>query len=123
MKKLIISMKSTEDMFADFKDMAKKINKGKAPKNPHYEISFEFKKDFNHFIRNMPVLIAILNGKPHSIYQLAKLTNRDLANIKKVVAFFEELGAIKIEEKVVSGRKVKKPIVDYDKIEFDLKAA
>ena len=123
MKKLIISMKATDDMFADFKDMAKKIKAGKSPKSTHYEISFESKKDFNHFIRNMPILIAILNGKPHSIYQLAKLTNRDLANVKKVVAFFEELGAIKIEERVVSGRKVKRPVVDYDKIEFDLKAA
>ena len=123
MKKLIISMKSTDNMFDDFKNVAKKIKQGKAPKGTYYEISFESKKDFNHFVRNMPVLMAILNGKPHSIYQLAKLTNRDLANIKKIVAFFEELGAIKIEEQVISGRKVKRPIVDYDKIEFDLKAA
>lgn len=123
MKKLIISMKPTDEMFSDFINMSNKIKKNKTPKKSHYEISFESQVDFNRFIKNIGVLIAILNQKPHSIYQLAKLTNRDLANIKKVVNFFEEIGAISIKERTVSGRKVKTPIVEYDKIEFDLKAA
>ncbi len=123
MKKLIISMKPTSEIFEDFKSMAKKIKQKKTPKNPHYEIAFESQKEFNHFLKNIGVLMTILNAKPHSIYQLAKLANRDLANIKKVVTFFEEIGAIKIKEQTVSGRKVKKPVVEYDKIEFDLKAA
>ena len=121
MKKLIISMKSTDDMFADFKKVANDIKKGKASKAAHYEISFENKKDFNKFIKNISVLMAILNFKPHSIYQLAKIADRDLSNIKKIVAFFEEIGAVQIKEEKVSGRTVKKPVVDYDRVEFDLK--
>lgn len=116
-------MKSTNDMFSDFKKVANKIKKGKPSKGAHYEISFEDKKDFDRFVKNMYILIAILNHKPHSIYQLAKLANKDLSNIKKVVAFFEDVGAIRIKEEKVGGRLVKKPVVDYDRVEFDLKAA
>ena len=123
MKKLIVSMKTTEDMFSDFKKVASQIKKGKSPKITHYEISFETKKDFNRFVKNMYILMAILNHKPHSIYQLAKIIDRDLSNIKKVVTFFEEVGAVKIKEEKVSGRTVKKPVVDYDKVEFNLKEA
>ena len=71
----------------------------------------------------MYLLMAILNFKPHSIYQLAKITEKDLANVKKVVAFFEDVGAVKIKEEKVNGRSVKKPIVEYDRVEFNLKAA
>ena len=116
-------MKSTDEMFIDFVRTANRIKRGKSPKNTHYEISFENKKDFNQFIKNLSILIAILNYKPHSIYQLAKLTDRDLSNIKKVVAFFEEIGAVRIKEEIISGRTVKKPVVDYDRVEFDLRAA
>ncbi|MBT4792209.1 MAG: hypothetical protein HON90_11610 [Halobacteriovoraceae bacterium] len=123
MKKLIISMKSTEDMFSDFKKMAKDIKKGKTSKNAHYEISFEKKKDFERFVKNLSLLMAILNHKPHSIYQLAKLADKDLSNTKKIVTFFEDIGAISIVEEKIGGRTVKKPVVDYDKVEFDLKAA
>lgn len=123
MKKLIVSMKSTDDMFSDFKKTARKIKSGKPPKAPHYEIYFESKKDFNKFIRNISVLMAILNSKPKSIYQLAKLTDTDVSNMKKIISFFEELGALRIKEQKVSRRVVKTPVVDYDKIEFNLKAA
>lgn len=122
MKKLIVSMKSTDDMFADFKNMTKKIKRGTA-KNTHYEISFESKKDFSKFVKNISILMMILNFKPHSIYQLAKIADKDLANIKKIVTFFEEIGALQIKEEKVSGRLVKKPVVDYDRVEFNLKAA
>jgi len=58
--------------------------------------------------------MAILNHKPHS---------KNLSNIKKVVAIFEDVGALRIDEEKVGGRFVKKPIVDYGRVEFDLKAA
>ena len=49
MKKLIVSMKSTQDMFLEFKQTTIKARKNKASKTTHYEISFENKKDFNKF--------------------------------------------------------------------------
>lgn len=123
MKKLIVSMKPLDDMFSDFKRVATNIKKGKGPKSTHYEISFESESDFNKFIKNIKILMAILHHKPESVYELSKLCNQDLANLKKVLKFFEDIGALQIEHKIKNGRKLNKPIVDYSKIEFDLKAA
>jgi hypothetical protein len=36
---------------------------------------------------------------------------------------FEKVGAVKIKHKIVSGHEEKVPIVDYDEIKIDLKAA
>ena len=116
-------MRSTEKMFSEFKKKAKQVSSGKVSTSTHYEISFESKKDFNKFISNISILISILNLKPRSIYQLASMTNKDVSNMKKIINFFEEVGAVRIEQKKINGRIIKTPIVDYKKIEFHLKAA
>ena len=97
MKKLIVSMKSTEKMFSEFKKKAKQISSRKISTSAHYEISFESKKDFNKFVGNISVLISILNLKPMSIYQLAAMTNKNVSNMKKIINFFEEIGAVRVE--------------------------
>jgi len=122
-KTLVISLKSNKKFFSDIKKSMKALQSGKSPKATHFEISFEDPKDLNKFIKNLPILMVILNQSPKTIYELAKILGRDVSNIRKIVNFFEEMGAIKIEEKKVSGKTVKKPTVFYDKIEFQLKAA
>jgi len=116
-------MKPTSEIFKDAKAMMKSIKAGKSPKHPHYEISFQNKKDFNKFVKNLFILILILKESPTSIYNLAKISGMNVSNLRRITSFFEGIGAIKIEEKILDGRTVKRPIVDYDKIEFDLKAS
>ena len=123
MKKLIISMKSTEDMFSDFKKVASQVKKGRSSKSTHYEIAFDNKKDFNLFLRNLNLLSVILNSKPESIYELAKLADADFSKVKKVMAFFTDTGVVRIKEKKKGRRSTKQPIIDYDRIEFNLKSA
>jgi len=60
MKRLIVSCKTTEQVFKDFKKTAKKATTGKTPKDTEYEVSFDNKADFNRFVRNIPVLSAII---------------------------------------------------------------
>ncbi|WP_413944564.1 hypothetical protein [Bdellovibrio sp. HCB-162] len=122
MKKLIISMKSSSEALSEFKQALKSARKGKLKKN-HYEISFDNKKDFDRFIKNIGVLSTILIYKPKSVYELAKIIHMDVSNLNKIILFFEDIGAIKITEARVQGRWVKTPTVEYDQIQFDLKAA
>ena len=122
MKKLIISMKSNKQFFDDVERVLTRIDQGKRIKS-HYEVSFSSRKEFNKFVKHLHILMLILNDKPSSIYELAQIANINVSNLRRVISFFERVGAITIEENVVSGRKVKKPVVDYSKIEFDLKAA
>ena len=50
MKKLIVSIKSSTDVISDFKKAFQRI-KSKKNSTPHFEISFDNKRDFNKFIR------------------------------------------------------------------------
>lgn len=122
MKKLIVSIKSSSQTMAEFKKALKDARKGNL-KEDHYEISFDNKKDFDRFARNLGVLSAILMHKPKSVYELSKLLEMDVSNLNKLIAFFESVGAIKIKTSQESGRAVKTPIVEYEQVEFDLKVA
>jgi len=122
MKKLIVSIKSSGETLSDFKKALKEARKGHL-KGAHYELSFDNKKDFDRFVKNLGILSAILIHKPKSVYELAKVIDMDVSNLNKLIFFFETVGAIKIKTSMVSGRTVKTPVVEYQQIEFDLKVA
>lgn len=120
MKKLIISIKTTSQALDEVKA---RLNKAKKKKTtPHYEIAFTDMKQFKKFIGNIDLLTSIQSFKPQSIYELASILQRDVGNINRLINFFEDIGVITVTEKKVNGRNVKTPIVDYEKIEFDLVA-
>lgn len=122
MRKLVISLKSSSESLNDFKEALKASRKGKL-NSEHYEIAFDNKKDFSKFLKNIDILMTIQSLKPSSIYELAKILGKDQSNINKTISFFENYGIIKVKELKQNNRTVKKPIVDYQKIEFNLEAA
>ncbi|MFI5391128.1 MAG: hypothetical protein ACHQYQ_07190 [Bacteriovoracales bacterium] len=122
MKKLIISLKTSGQVLDDFKKALKKAKKGEFDKEPHFEVSFDNKKDFDRFIRNLYLLSYIIAFKPKSVYELAKIAKMDVSNLNKIILFFEEVGAIKLKTAKVSGRIVKTPVVEYNRVEFNLAA-
>lgn len=120
MKKLVISVKPTNQLLNEALGRLKKGQKKSSP--PHYEISFTDKKRFKKFISNLDVLTAIQAFRPESIYDLAKYMQKDVGNLSKLLNFFEEIGALRLEEKTAGKRKIKKPTIDYKIIEFDIAA-
>ncbi len=122
MKKIVVSVKSVDQSMLDFKKALKKARRGQLKKD-HFELSFDNKRDFDRFVKNLGVLSAILIHKPVSVYELAKRVGMDVSNMNKLILFFEEAGVVRIKETKVSGRLVKTPIVEYEQIEFDLRAA
>lgn len=123
MKKLIISLKSPHEALNDFAKTLNQAKKTKGRMAPHNEIAFDNKKDFDRFVRNISVLICVQSFHPRSVYELSKIIKMDQSNLNKLILFFEEIGAIRIKEKKVDGRLVRTPIVDYEAVEFELKAA
>lgn len=121
MKTLIVSLKGSGEVLKDFERALTRARHG-GIKKPHFEISFDNRKDFERFVRHMSVLSTILVLKPRSVYELAKLSRMDVSNMNKIILFFEELGAIRLKTAKVNGRTVKQPIVEYQRIEFDLAA-
>jgi len=122
MKTLTVSIKSSHEVLQNFSKAFKAVSQKKM-KGTHFEISFDNKKDFDRFVKNIGILSLISKLKPNSVYELAKLADMDVSNLNKIILFFEEAGVIKVIRTKVAGRTVAKPVVEYDKIEFDLKAA
>ena len=122
MKKLVLSCKTADQVFEDFKKAASRVRRGKIHGEAEFEVSFDNKADFIRFVKNIPVLSAIIALKPRSVYELAKLTHTDVSNLNKVIQFFEEIGVIRITTSTVDGRKVKQPHVEYDEVTFRLAA-
>jgi predicted transcriptional regulator len=115
---LTVSIKTPGEALKDFKGALKKARTGKL--SPTAEVSFDNRRDFNRFVENLHVLSSILIYKPRSVYELAKLSGVDVSNLNKIILFFEQTGAVKIKEEIISGRRVRRPIVNYDRIEFKL---
>jgi predicted transcriptional regulator len=120
MKRLVISLKTSNEALSDFRKAFARAKKSKRPIAPHYEIAFDNKKDFERFVKNIGILSYIIAFKPKSIYELAKIAQMDVSNLNKVIVFFEEVGALKLKTATVSGRTVKTPVVEYERVEFDL---
>ena len=123
MKKLIISLKTPSESLDDFAKILHGAKTKKAKITPHYEIAFDNKRDFEKFVKNINILMFIQSFNPKSIYELAKIVGKDQSNLNKLIIFFKTLGVIKILKRKIDGRTMKKPIVDYETIEFNLKAA
>lgn len=121
MKHLIVSMKTGEEVLDDFTRALHRARSGKK-RSPHFEISFDNKRDFDRFVRNLYILKYILIFKPKSVYELAKISKIDVSNLNKVILFFEEVGAVKVKTMTQSGRTVRVPTVEYDTVEFRLAA-
>jgi len=122
MKKLVISLKPASQVLTEFKSALQAARKGKL-KGQYFEVSFDRKKDFDRFVKNMSILAVIYKQKPKSVYELAKLVDMDVSNLNKLMDFFAEVGAIKLQASTIGGRAVKTPVVEYGQIEFDLRAA
>ena len=121
MKTLTVSVKSSHQFLDDFVKAYKDVSKGKV-KGTHYGVSFDNKKDFDKFVKNIGLLTLIRSLKPKSVYELAKVADMDVSNLNKIILFFETAGVVKLKRTKVSGRTVTQPVVEYDKIEFDLAA-
>jgi predicted transcriptional regulator len=121
MKTLTVSVKSSHEFLEGFAKAFKEISKKKV-KGVHYEVSFDNKKDFDKFVKNIGLLTLIHSLKPKSVYELAKVADMDVSNLNKIILFFEEAGVVTLKRTKVSGRTVTQPIVEYDKIEFNLAA-
>ena len=121
MKTLTVSIKTSNKVLDGFTKTFKNISKKKIKKT-HSAISFDNKKSFDKFAKNIGLLSLIYSIKPKSVYDLAKITSRDVSNLNKIILFFEEVGVLKVKRTRVDGRAVATPIVEYDKIEFNLGA-
>jgi predicted transcriptional regulator len=95
------------------------IDRGHNPKKLKETLSFESVESFRKILtpKRIELLRAIRHKKPGSIYELAKILNRDLKNIRDDIELMEELGLVDLK----NGRKIRDvviPSVNYDELKI-----
>jgi len=120
-KVLVVSMKSLDQVFSETEEVMTKLQK-KQKVDPKYGISFNDPKMFKKFVKNMMILLWIRKFQPESIYDLSKILDMDMGNLSRLISFFETCGVVEIETYKKGKQTVKKPVVSYDEIKFDLAA-
>lgn len=119
-------MKKTETLEIRFKslddfksEVTTALSKKKKLVQPTHLILFESVTAFRSFmtIQKIEILTVIANREPGSIYELAKLVDRDFAAVLRDCVSLEGTSFIRLEEKK-NGRESKMPVLmfPYSKI-------
>lgn len=117
LKKAIIKIRSLEEVKADMKKAFKGEFIGIQKKNEI--VFFNFEAASKVFSKNrMQILQTIAQEKPDSIYELAKILEKDFKSVHTDVKYLTGIGLIELQEtdNVRSGLK---PIALFSGIEFD----
>jgi predicted transcriptional regulator len=116
------------DPKATFKDAMDKMFKSANSGKPHIEKneirSASLKALLTIATENRLRLFRLIHeNQPASVYDLAKLFERDMSYVSKEVRVLEGLGLISLVKETVQGRERFKPVALYDRILVDFNLA
>ena len=121
-KNVTIGIKSIEELLDNAKDVMERLERGEKVKKRKPGIYFEnlnvMRKAITH--ERLKILKVIKEKHPASIYELAKLLNRNLKNVSDDVHYLAELGLIELEKGKSNGREKTMPVVNYEKILLEI---
>ena len=119
-RRLSFGIKSMDEVMSDFALAAKALERGEhvVPKEGLY---FTDLRAFRRAItdQRLAVLRTIKAKDPESVYELAKIVQRDVKNVSADLAILEELGLVELKITKTPRGKVK-PTVSYDSINLDI---
>lgn len=119
-KNIKMAIKSDRELFKEVKKVWKNLEKGgKVPK--HEGIYFEDLDTMRKILTEgrLKILKTIKKNSPRSIYELAKLIERDVKNTFDDVQFLAQVGLIELK-KTKNGRVKTTPQVNYDQILLEI---
>jgi predicted transcriptional regulator len=116
-KKIRIEIRTLDSAFQEAAESFEKIAEGKRVKGKT-ALYFSNIKDLRKVLteKRLELLKTIKDRKPSSIYELARMVDRDLKNVLQDVGYLKEIGMIDIAE---TGDK-KTPTVDYDILSLEV---
>jgi predicted transcriptional regulator len=119
-KKIAIGIKGLKESLTDFAETWKKLEAGKGVKKEE-GIYFESVDAMRSVLTNKRLLIlkTIKEKEPGSVYELAKLLNRDQKNISQDIKLLAEVGLVTLEKTEKEKKRII-PHVDYSKILLEI---
>ena len=119
-KNVTLRIKSLEDVIEEAKDVMERLEKGEKVKK-HEGISFTNLDVMRKVLteERLRILKTIKKAHPSSIYELAKILERDIKNTFDDVQYLAEVGLIELKKSKVGREKIT-PLVNYDKILLEI---
>jgi predicted transcriptional regulator len=119
-KKIDIGIRGLAESLKDFASAWKKLEAGKKAKR-HEGIYFDSIDAMRAVLTNNRLLIlkTIRERKPHSVYELAKMLERDLKNVNQDLKLLADIGLVSLEKTEADKKRVT-PHVDYGKILLEI---
>lgn len=116
-KNIIIEVKSIEETLNEAKEVMEKLKKGQLVKKKE-SVSFNNVDVMRKVLTNkrLELIKAIKKYKPKSIYELAKIVNRDSKSVNVDLKILNNLGMVDLKS-TERGRENIVPSVDYGEID------
>jgi predicted transcriptional regulator len=120
-KNIAVEVKPLKDVLKDTATVLKKLKEGSDVKSKK-GLSFGNVEDFREFFtpKRIELLRVIRHRNPGSLYELAKLTGRDLKAVVTDIKILEKYGLLDTMRIAVKGGYKVKPIFDYDRLCVDI---
>jgi len=121
-KTLTIRIKSADRALEEFRKTFKDVEAGRrvSRRQGVYFTSIEAARNLLTPNR-LALLRAVRSGRPGSIYELAKMVDRDLKNVQDDLRILERYGLIRMADAMRSGRRrVRVPQSLFDEIELKI---
>ena len=119
-KKVKIGIKSFEDFLEGAKDVMKRLEKGEKVKRQS-GVYFENLKAFRKALteKRLEMLHVIKEKHPQSIYELAKMLNRDIKNVTQDVEYLKQVGLVELKRTEEKRERII-PFVGYELIDLQI---
>jgi len=122
-KNIKVEIKPLKGVLKETAKVMGEIKKGKYVK-PKKGLSFGSVESFREFFtpKRIELLQVIKHKQPKSVYELAKLTEREIKSIVTDIKILEKYGLIDTKRIYVKGKAGYRimPIFDYDKLTVDI---
>lgn len=120
-KNIAVEIKPLQDVLKEAAKVMGDLRKGKYVK-PKKGLSFGSVETFREFFtpKRIELLQVIKHKQPKSIYELAKLTNREIKSVVMDIKILEKYGLMDTKKIAVKGGYKVRPIFDYDKLTVDI---
>ncbi len=117
MKTVTFTIEPFTESLKRFKETFKAVQAGRQVESQEL-VGFTSLEAARNFLTRarLELLHTIKNRHPNSIYELAKLTGRDLKNVQEDIRILEPHGLVRIAKRPRGSRKVKVPRVPFEEI-------
>jgi predicted transcriptional regulator len=123
-RQISVGVKTLKEGLTDFSRAVRQAQSGPIPRFPKARVYFVSLEAMVRVLtpKRLALLHTIRDRRPHSVYELSRMADRDLKNVQEDVRLLSQAGLIDIN-RTPHHRKQATPHVDYDNLQLQIQVA